>query len=99
VKTTEGCPYDDATNAPPPERGFEARFAQWVIRYRWPLIVITLLLVFCAASGLRFLTFNNDTRVFFSEDNPQLSAFEALESTYKSMGANSIASACQVPGL
>jgi predicted RND superfamily exporter protein len=35
-----------------------------------------------AASGLRFLTINNDTRVMFSEENPQLKALEALENTY-----------------
>jgi predicted RND superfamily exporter protein len=31
---------------------------------------------------MRFLTTNNDTRVFFSEDNPQLQALEALENTF-----------------
>jgi predicted RND superfamily exporter protein len=31
---------------------------------------------------MRFLTINNDTRVFFSEDNPQLQALEALENTF-----------------
>jgi predicted RND superfamily exporter protein len=35
-----------------------------------------------AASGMRFLTFINDTRIFFSEDNPQLQSLEALENTY-----------------
>ncbi|MDH5469395.1 MAG: RND family transporter, partial [Gammaproteobacteria bacterium] len=33
-------------------------------------------------SGLRFLSFNMDNRIFFSEDNPQLQALEALENTY-----------------
>ena len=31
---------------------------------------------------MRFLTLNPDNRVFFSEDNPQLMALEALENTY-----------------
>ena len=37
---------------------------------------------FRAGSGARFLTVNNDTRIFFSESNPQLQALEALENTY-----------------
>ncbi len=31
---------------------------------------------------MQFLSFNNDTRVFFSDQNPQLKALEALENTY-----------------
>ncbi len=64
------------------KKKFEERFGEWVVRYRWWSIVTTLLVVFGAASGMRFLTFNNDTRVFFSEENPQLQALEALENTY-----------------
>jgi predicted RND superfamily exporter protein len=53
-----------------------------VIRFRWWIIFSTLLLVFTAASGARFLGFSTDYRVFFSEDNPQLVAFETLQNTY-----------------
>jgi predicted RND superfamily exporter protein len=53
-----------------------------VVRCRWGLIIGTILVVLGAASGTRFLTINNDTRVFFSEENPQLHALEALERTY-----------------
>jgi predicted RND superfamily exporter protein len=61
---------------------FEAAFGRWVVRYRWWLIPVTIGVVMGAASGARFLSFNNDTRVFFSEENPQLQALEALENTY-----------------
>ncbi len=54
----------------------------WVIRFRWLIILMTLLLVFTAASGGRFLSFSTDYRVFFSKDNPQLLAFETLQNTY-----------------
>jgi len=57
-------------------------FGSWVIRFRWFIILTTLLLVFFAASGARFLNFSTDYRVFFSEDNPQLLAFETLQNTY-----------------
>ena len=60
----------------------EARLGGWVIAARWPIIAATLILVAIAASGGRFLEFSSNYRVFFSEDNPQLLAFEALENTY-----------------
>jgi len=61
---------------------FEEAFGDFVIKRRWWIIVATVLIVMTTASGTRFLTFNNDTRVFFSEKNPQLQALEALEDTY-----------------
>ncbi len=61
---------------------FEASFGKWVVKYRWPLIAATILVVFGASSGMRFLAFNNDSRIFFSEENPQLKALEALENTF-----------------
>ena len=61
---------------------FEARLGKWVVRRRWWIIIATILAVSVAASGMRFLTVTNDTRVFFSEQNPQLQALEALEDTY-----------------
>ena len=64
---------------------FEIAFSNWVIKYRWWLIVSTLIAVLLTASGMRFLTFENDLRVFFSEKNPQLQAFEALENTYNKL--------------
>ena len=63
-------------------REIEARLGEWVIAARWPIIAATLILVAAAASGARFLEFSSNYRVFFSEDNPQLLAFEALENTY-----------------
>ena len=63
-------------------REIETRLGEWVIAARWPIIAATLILVAIAASGGRFLEFSSNYRVFFSEDNPQLLAFEALEDTY-----------------
>ena len=60
----------------------EIAFSNWVIKYRWWLIAATLVLVVTSASGMRFLTFENDLRVFFSKQNPQLQALEELENTY-----------------
>lgn len=61
---------------------FEARFGKWVIAARWPIVVISVILIALAASGSAFLETSTSYRMFFDEDNPQLLAFEALENTY-----------------
>ncbi len=61
---------------------FLQRLGKWVITHRWGIILAAVLMVGVAASGGRYLTFNNDSRVFFSKENPQLKALEALENTY-----------------
>lgn len=57
-------------------------FAEWVMAKRWYVIVASVLLAVMVASGARFLNFSNDYRVFFSDENPQLVAFEALQNVY-----------------
>ncbi len=59
-----------------------ASLASWVIRYRYIVIFATLVFVAVTASGMRFLTFTTDYRAFFSANNPQLNAFEAIQNTY-----------------
>jgi predicted RND superfamily exporter protein len=61
---------------------FEVALGEWVVRQRWWLLLSMALIASAAASGLRFLTFDNDTRAFFSQENPQLQALEELEDTY-----------------
>ena len=57
-------------------------FGVGVLRWRWPIIALTLLFVVFMAAGGQYIKISNDSRIFFSEDNPQLIAFEALEATY-----------------
>jgi predicted RND superfamily exporter protein len=57
-------------------------FARWVIRFRFPVMLLTLLAAVVLASGGRFLSFASDYRVFFSQSNPQMQAFEALQDIY-----------------
>lgn len=57
-------------------------FGRGVIRLRWLIVLLSVLLVAGLGSGGRFLEFTNDYRVFFSEGNPQLKAFENLQDTY-----------------
>ena len=63
-------------------KDLESKLGYWVIKYRWLIILLSLVLVIGAASGGRFLIFKADYRVFFSSDNPQLLAFDKLEQTY-----------------
>ena len=44
--------------------------------------MLTFVFVGAVASGGRYLDFSSDYRVFFSDENPQLQAFDALQNTY-----------------
>lgn len=57
-------------------------FGNWVVRYRWIIIVLTIGVALVAGSGATRLAFDNDYRIFFSDENPQLQAFEKLQRTY-----------------
>ena len=57
-------------------------FSEWVIRWRWWLILLCIATTVAAGSGARFLEFTTDYRVFFSKENPQLQAFEELQDVY-----------------
>jgi len=63
-------------------RGLEARLGGWAIERRSPIIASALVLSGIAASGTAFLEFSGDDRIYFSKDNPQLLASEAMENTY-----------------
>ena len=60
----------------------EVRFAHAVLKHRWLVILLTLICVGLLGAGTKNLKFTTDYRVFFSPDNPELLAFEALENTY-----------------
>ncbi len=57
-------------------------YAAWLMRWRWFVIAATLMVVGMFASGMRFLEFTTDYRAFFSAQNPQMLAFEKMQSTY-----------------
>lgn len=58
------------------------KLAAGIIRWRWAIIVITILVVASIASGLANIGFSSNYRVFFSSDNEQLVAFETIQNTY-----------------
>ncbi len=57
-------------------------YMDWLIKFRWIALTITLVIVGFLSSGGRFLSFTNDYQVFFGENNPQLAAFNDLQDTY-----------------
>ncbi|OUR64652.1 RND transporter [Methylophaga sp. 42_25_T18] len=61
---------------------FTNRYAQFVVSHPWRMLLFALILVLGAGSGGRLIEFSNDYRVFFSEDNPELLAFEAMQDVY-----------------
>jgi hypothetical protein len=65
----------------PYKRIFAHEFAAHLRHSTWPL-GRPLALALAVASGASRLAFNNDYRVFFSDDNPQMLAFEELQHTY-----------------
>ncbi len=55
---------------------------QWIIRHKYLALLLPVLLLIGLAGGGRLLSFENDYHMFFSEDNPQLLAFDELQDTY-----------------
>ncbi len=60
---------------------FAIKWAEFVIRFRWPVLVGTLILAMGLASQGK-MEFDGDYHVFFSESNPELEAFDALQDKY-----------------
>ncbi len=55
---------------------------KWVVKRPFIVILGLLVLVMAATYGGSKLTFESDYRVFFSDENPQLTAFEKVQATF-----------------
>lgn len=60
----------------------EIAFARWVLSHRLLVIVLCLAAVAVLTQGAGKLAFDSSYRAFFSDDNPELLAFERIENTY-----------------
>ena len=56
--------------------------SRWLIDYRNYLALLSLLLLFFMAYGMKNLYFETDYKIFFDADNPQLLAHERNQGTY-----------------
>ena len=57
-------------------------YTSTLLRHRWWVVGLATLVMLAMTAGAPRLTVSNDYRILFSEDNPQLMAFDALEATY-----------------
>ncbi len=58
------------------------RFTRGVLRFRWLVVLAAVLGAVTIGSGAQNLEFASNYRVFFSDENPELVAFEDLQATY-----------------
>jgi len=58
------------------------RISNFIIRHKLLVILVSFIVVLSAASGLPKTKFSSDYRIFFSEDNENLKAFEDLQATF-----------------
>ncbi|WP_303316435.1 efflux RND transporter permease subunit [Flavivirga abyssicola] len=60
---------------------FARSWANFVIKYKWPVLLATLVLAIGLGSQGN-MEFDGDYHVFFSKSNPELEAFDALQDKY-----------------
>ena len=53
-----------------------SNYGHFVVRWRWLILLVSILLAAAAITGTRHLEFKSDYRIWFSAENPQLQAFE-----------------------
>ncbi len=58
------------------------RFFTFILDWKYLVILLSVLISAALGTGMQKLEFSNDYRMFFSKENPQLTAFEQLQDTY-----------------
>ena len=66
----------------PDEKSWSARYAEWLLRRRFPLLLASLAVLGVCLVGIGRLQFNDNYRVFFDDSNPKLQALNELEGKY-----------------
>ncbi len=61
---------------------FAKSWGEFVVKFKWPVLIVTLIVAFGLASGAGKLEFDGDYHVFFNEENPELKAFDDLQDKY-----------------
>jgi predicted RND superfamily exporter protein len=57
-------------------------YGAWVVGNRWWVILASIASLVALAWGLQFVSFSKDLRIYFSVDNPEYLAYDAIENTY-----------------
>jgi predicted RND superfamily exporter protein len=68
--------------SPHEDRGLAARYTRWIIRHRWWVLALGVLAAVTAGVGMRNLGLATDYRTYFSDDNPDLRAYNRVEDIY-----------------
>lgn len=66
----------------PHDHNKTVKFAKFVVNHKWLVLFSSIVFSFSATFGASLLEIKTDYRVFFSEDNPQMLAFEDIQDTY-----------------
>lgn len=61
---------------------FSAKLTRGVIQFRWLVLFGVVVMTFGVGTGMSKLEFSANYRTFFSDENPELAAFENLQATY-----------------
>ncbi len=65
------------------------KFSSWlgiyVTSHPWWTILLSLLVISALSTGIIKIDFDNDYRVYFGKENPQLQAFNTMQTTYNKM--------------
>lgn len=69
-------------NSPSRYEQLVVRYAEWLLRNRWLVLVLSLLIIGALTAGAKNLKFSTDFRVYFGADNPQLVAFDEVQNVY-----------------
>ena len=64
-----------------------AKYIQFITGHPWWVLLCVSIVVLATAGGITRLGFDNNYRVYFSEENPQLQAFDAIQDTYNKSDA------------
>ncbi|MFD0963084.1 efflux RND transporter permease subunit [Pseudofulvibacter geojedonensis] len=62
---------------------FLERFADWVLRRKWFIVLFGLFLVIGLGYGAKYLQIEGDIDIYFSEDNPQLKGLHLIHDEYE----------------
>ncbi|MDX2465205.1 MAG: efflux RND transporter permease subunit [Porticoccus sp.] len=61
---------------------FSVRLTRRVLQFRWLVLIGVVVMTFGAGAGMSKLEFAANYRTFFSDENPELAAFENFQATY-----------------
>ena len=61
---------------------FIVDYVDKIIKYKWLVLLASIIITVLAVMGAKNLRIDTDYRVFFSDENPQLEAFESMQKIY-----------------